>query len=213
MPILAPPLSLPPLTDQAERLIHLGVHHLAGVAAADVRRAAATTEQSGALLVLRDARPSALAPLLERHGRPGFVVADMGDVDDVAPVEGLDLPRTATYGAHDLDRGDGLLGRTPTETYPLVAAAGRSPLTLTEGLHLLLQRPELLEPNHCFMTTGSRPRRPDGSLDARTPALWISRGTGRDGKERRGAPKVGWCWAGNHHTWLGIASAGSRAGA
>ena len=30
--------------------------------------------------------------------------------------------------------------------------------------------------------------------------------TGRDGSERRGAPKVGWCWAGNRHTWLGFAS-------
>ena len=36
---------------------------------------------------------------------------------------------------------------------------------------------------------GSRLRRPDGRLDSRTPALWISNGTGRDGKDRRGAPK------------------------
>ncbi|MFD0272242.1 DUF5701 family protein [Streptomyces sp. NPDC127106] len=27
-------------------------------------------------------------------------------------------------------------------------------------------------------------------------------GTGRDGRERRNAPKVGWCWWGNRHTWL-----------
>ena len=36
--------------------------------------------------------------------------------------------------------------------------------------------------------------------DRRVPALWIS----------EGAPKLGWCWAGNPHTWLGTASAGSR---
>ena len=47
-------------------------------------------------------------------------------------------------------------------------------------------------------------------LDARTPAIWISNGTGRDGRERKGAPKVGWCWAGNRHTWLGFASAAAR---
>jgi hypothetical protein len=61
------------------------------------------------------------------------------------------------------------------------------------------------------MTIGSRARRPSGALDARTPALWISNGTGRDGRERRDAPKVGWCWAGNRHTWLGFASAARRA--
>jgi Family of unknown function (DUF5701) len=49
-----------------------------------------------------------------------------------------------------------------------------------------------------------------GSLDARTPAVWISNGTGRDGPANRDAPKVGWCWAGNRHTWLGFASASGR---
>nr|WP_257911095.1 hypothetical protein [Janibacter limosus] len=28
----------------------------------------------------------------------------------------------------------------------------------------------------------------------------MSNGTGRDGAARKGAPKVGWCWAGNRHT-------------
>jgi hypothetical protein len=60
------------------------------------------------------------------------------------------------------------------------------------------------------MTIGSRLRRPDGRLDTRTPALWLSNGTGRDGRERRHAPKVGWCWAGNRHTWLGFASTTGR---
>ncbi|WIM72923.1 DUF5701 family protein [Corynebacterium suedekumii] len=47
----------------------------------------------------------------------------------------------------------------------------------------------------------------DPTFDSRTPALWISSGTGRDGAEHRGAPKLGWCWWRNRHTWLGIASA------
>ena len=62
----------------------------------------------------------------------------------------------------------------------------------------------------CFLTIGSRPVKAGGRLDARTPALRISNGTGRDGAARRHAPKVGWCWAGNRHTWLGFASAASR---
>ncbi len=59
------------------------------------------------------------------------------------------------------------------------------------------------------MTIGSRRRKGKG-LDARTPAIWISGGTGRDGRSNRGAPKVGWCWAGNRHTWLGFASVAGR---
>ncbi|WP_407317640.1 DUF5701 family protein [Isoptericola halotolerans] len=83
-------------------------------------------------------------------------------------------------------------------------------LALAEGLHWVLRAPDALERNRCFMTIGSRLRKDDGAFDARTPAVWISNGTGRDGSERRGAVKVGWCWWGNRHTWLGIASAASR---
>jgi hypothetical protein len=99
---------------------------------------------------------------------------------------------------------------SPNEALPAILEAGRTPLTLIEGIHWLLQRPEVLERNHCFMTIGSRLRKPNGTLDARTPAIWLSNGTGRDGKVNRDAPKVGWCWAGNRHTWLGFASAAGR---
>ncbi|MDT5184504.1 MAG: hypothetical protein QOI29_2662, partial [Mycobacterium sp.] len=80
------------------------------------------------------------------------------------------------------------------EALPAITGAARTPLTLSEGLHWLLQRPETLQRGHCFMTIGSRRRKPAGSLDARTPAVWISNGTGRDGAAGRDAPKVGWCW-------------------
>jgi Family of unknown function (DUF5701) len=103
-----------------------------------------------------------------------------------------------------------MCGWSPEEALPAIIAARRSPLTLTEGIYWLLQQPEALERNHCFMTIGSRLRKPVKRLDARTPAIWISNGTGRDGRPNRGAPKVGWCWAGNRHTWLGFASAARR---
>jgi hypothetical protein len=99
---------------------------------------------------------------------------------------------------------------SPDEALPAITGAGRTPLTVTEGLHWLVQHPAVLERNVCFMTIGSRLAKPSGALDARTPAIWLSNGTGRDGVARRHAPKVGWCWAGNRHTWLGFATAGSR---
>jgi hypothetical protein len=205
-------LSLPHLPDQAERLIELGIHRIAGLAADHVRDAARHEIREPALLVVHHsvAPASALAHLLSRAGRPGFVVSDMSDVDDFAPIASIEVPDTPLYLVCDLDRGDAMANWSPDEALPAIADAGRTPLTLTEGLHWLLQRPDVLERGHCFMTIGSRLRKPSGALDARTPAVWISNGTGRDGRTNRDAPKVGWCWAGNRHTWLGFGSAGGR---
>jgi Family of unknown function (DUF5701) len=199
------------LAEQAEQLVGLGAHELAGVPAAELRAAVAGRDEAGAVLVLPGAPASALAPLLEHSGRRGFVVTDMTDADQFAPIDGVDLPDGPAYVLRGPDRGDAMANWSPDEALPAIAAAGRTPLTLGEGICWLLQEPGVLERNHCFMTIGSRRRRPGGGPDARTPAIWISNGTGRDGQDHRGAPKVGWCWAGNRHTWLGVASAAGRA--
>lgn len=195
---------------QVERLVAAGVPDVAGVSADEFRELAADLTGEGVLCVHPElAGPSQLAPLLRRGDRPGFVVADMDDLDAFDPIESVVVPDRALYLVHGVDRGDDLLGWTPDRALPEILARGRSPLTIGEGISWLLQAPEVLEPTRCFMCIGSRKRKARG-LDARTPAIWISRGTGRDGADRRDAPKVGWCWAGNHHTWLGFASALSR---
>ncbi|CAL9438953.1 hypothetical protein SUDANB6_02198 [Streptomyces sp. enrichment culture] len=212
------PPGLPALSAQAERLIELGVHERAGLSAAEVRSFAAAGEAAagsrGALLAVHPDRApaSALAPLLRRDGKPGFVVTDMSDVDLFTPLGTIALPDSPLHLLTGIDRGDHLAGWSPDEALPALTADARTPLLLTEGIHWVLQQPAVLERNHCFMTIGSRLRKAGGTLDARTPAIWISNGTGRDGRERRNAPKVGWCWAGNRHTWLGFASATSRRG-
>ncbi len=229
----APP-ALPDLRTQAERLIELGVHEIAGLTPTEVRafaesamsagsaksgESAASSEGAvvsdsggGVLLAVHPdrARASALAPLLLREGKPGFVVTDMPDVDLFAPLDTLAPPATALYLVTGLDRGDRMANWSPDEALPALTEQGRTPLLLTEGIQWVLHQPAVLERNRCFMTIGSRLRKPRGALDARTPAIWISNGTGRDGRERRNAPKVGWCWAGNRHTWLGFASASGR---
>jgi hypothetical protein len=201
--------ALPSLSDQAERLIELGVHRIAGLPADQLRNAAGS---AGSLLVVHPelAPASALAPLLRVNDKPGFVVSDMSDIDEFAPISSVKLPDAPLYMIRDLDRGDAMANWSPDEALPAIAEADRTPLTLTEGLHWLLQQPDALARGRCFMTIGSRRRKPGGSLDARTPAVWISNGTGRDGPANRNAPKVGWCWAGNRHTWLGFASASGR---
>ncbi|MFF4580045.1 DUF5701 family protein [Streptomyces sp. NPDC001373] len=210
--------ALPPLAAQAARLIALGVPELTGISAAQLRDFARSAGDAGAgdggalLAVHPDRAPaSALAPLLRREGKPGFVVVDMTDVDGFVPHH-AELPDAPLYLVDGLDRGDDLANRSPEEALPALGEKGRTPLVLTEGIHWLLQRPEVLERNHCFMTIGSRLRKPNGALDTRTPAIWISNGTGRDGRERRDAPKVGWCWWNNRHTWLGFGSATGRRG-
>ncbi len=210
MPTVLTPLPTP--SEQADRLIELGVHEIAGLPEHRLRELARAADDESALLVVdhRIAPASALAPLMSRRGKPGFVVADMTDVDEFVPTAATDVPDTPIYLVRDLDRGDAMANWSPDEALPAIVGAGRTPLTLTEGLHWLLHRPDALQRGRCFMTIGSRRVKPDGAVDARTPALWISNGIGRDGAARRDAPKVGWCWAGNRHSWLGFASAAGR---
>lgn len=208
---MAADTALPPVSEQAERLIELGVHELAELSATELR-AAADDELSDNLLAIHPDRTpaSTLAPLLVHGGKAGFVVVDMSDVDKFTAIEEVAIPPSPTYLLSNIDRGDLMSNWAPNEALPAITAAARTPLTLTEGIYWLLQRPEVLERNHCFMTIGSRLRKDNNGLDARTPAIWISNGTGRDGIANRNAPKVGWCWAGNRHTWLGFATTAHR---
>ncbi|WP_437583167.1 DUF5701 family protein [Paramicrobacterium sp. CJ85] len=205
---------------QCERLIDLGVPELASMNADDLRRLAReAAEQMDAavgeptLVVNERLVPAAsLASLMTRTGKPGFVVEDMTDLADFTPTEHATVPDSPLYVLHDVTRGDDLLNWTPEEALAEFSTRQRRPLTVNEGISWMLHEPELLEPGLCFMTIGSRKRKPRG-FDARTPAIWISGGTGRDGAARRGAPKVGWCWWRNRHTWLGFASAAHVSGA
>lgn len=147
---------------------------------------------------------------VRRAGKPGFVVPDMTDIAEFVPIAEVQVPDEPVYLVTDPQRGDEMANWSPDEALPAILGAGRSPMTVHEGLSWLLQQPEILERNHCFMTIGSR--KPKGAaLDKRTPAIWISNGVERDGGAAvKGAAKVGWCWAGNRHTWLGFGSVAGR---
>jgi hypothetical protein len=127
--------------------------------------------------------------------RPGFVSEDSRDLDAFTPIPGVVLPAGLGYLAYDVDRGADLRNFSPEEGLTKIVAADRSPLTIAEGIALVTHFPATLEKNHCFQLAGSR------GGDRRVPGIWIS---GR-------APKLGWCWAGNRHSWLGMASCGTRA--
>lgn len=200
------------LVDQVDRLVTAGVAEAAGISAHQFRAQAAELPDvpDGILAVHPALVPaSRLAPLLRHAGRAGFVVEDMTDVDAFAPIDTVTVPDLPVYVVYSPVRGDEMRNWSPDEALPAIHAAGRTPLTLAEGISWLLQEPAVLLAGSCFMTIGSRKQSGPG-VDPRAPAIWISRGTGRDGPQRRNAPKVGWCWAANRHTWLGHASASHR---
>jgi hypothetical protein len=160
----------------------------------------ATSSRAPFVLVVSGAlvRAEDLIPLTTLAGgtTPGVVDRNHGEqgLAPYRPLPELRIPHTPAYVLVDVDRGEEFRGIPPADARPTILGRGRTPLTIHEGIALITQFPALLARNHCFMLAGSR------RGDRRVPALWIS------GK----APKLGWCWDGNPHTWLGMASAGER---
>lgn len=140
--------------------------------------------------------PAMARTTLHGKAKPGFVDGSFepGALDRFVATEQTDLPDQRVYALLDIDRGEEFCGAVPNDAMATIAGRGRTPLTIEEGIALITHFPEILVKNKCFSLGGSR------SGDRRVPAIWIS----------QHAPKLGWCWAGNPHTWLGMASAGSR---
>ncbi|MGH8902487.1 MAG: DUF5701 family protein [Egibacteraceae bacterium] len=134
--------------------------------------------------------------LVDLRGKRGFTRMEAEDLERFTPLEGVKLPAGAAYVVADVDTGGGTLNVAPDEAIKTICDERRSPLTIDEGIALITHYPEILEARNCFSLLGSR------CGDRRVTAMWIS----------GGSPRLGWCWAGNPHTWLGSASCGSRVG-
>ena len=139
-----------------------------------------------------------VVPVLESvHGTggAGFTTMEPEDLARFRPLPGLRVP-LAPYLLLDVDLGADTLNRTPADVLPELTAAGRSPLTIAEGLAVLVSDHGVLRSRNCFSLLGSR------AGDKRVPALWVS--------ARR--PRLGWCYQGAPHSWLGSASCAARRG-
>jgi hypothetical protein len=205
---------------QVARLVDLGYPALAGIEP-DVLRAhgerlaeavrevplpdsadAGATGPAGAAAVVvvsdRLVPVEAVVPTLHLQGRhePGVLDRNHGEqgLAPYRPIDALDVPREPLYLLLGAQRGDEYRGQAPEQALPAIFARGRTPLTIPEGVALLTHEPHLLATGHGFSLAGSR------RGDRRVPALWVS---GR-------APKLGWCWDGNPHDWLAVASAAGR---
>lgn len=144
------------------------------------------------VLVLPLERPGDAVPAMRLGRRGGVSVIDDDELATYRPV--VDVPEGPAYLLRDVDTGTRFLSVTPQDAVAAIRAEGRRPLTVAEGLALVVLRPHMLRPGRCFSLAGSRT-----GTNQRVPAVWIS--------ERR--PKLGWCWDRNPHTWLGTASAAS----
>lgn len=148
------------------------------------------------VIVINSLAPDRAIQLVERRKKQAFTVLESEDMKGFKPIEGLDIPDNPAYLMFDIDRGNDTLNIIPNEAMKMMQADNRCPLTIEEGIALVTHFPDILKKSHGFSLLGSR------CGDKRVTALWIS-----DGK-----PKLGWCWAGNPHTWLGSASCAGRIG-
>ena len=191
------------LHSQTELLIQRGLPALAGMSAEAFRALAAPLHDqqptSPCVLAINRALVPAhkLVELIELRGKPGFTTMDTDDITRFAPTADLDIPGSPLYLITGVDTGEDTRNVRPDDALPLIQTAGRTPLTLEEGLSVALQYPHWLRQRNCFEMLGSR------AGDKRVTGIWVS----------KGAPRLGWCWGGNPHTWLGMASATGRVGA
>ncbi|MET8910250.1 DUF5701 family protein [Micromonospora sp. NPDC004551] len=198
---------------QLDRLVQLGYPALAGLTEdafrgllAPLRGAAVTgaadlAEPTDGRVPFLLVTTRELVPVQERIAlttlagkrKPGILDRNFpaDDLPTFDPIKELEVPAGPAYLLFDVDRGEEYRNLPPSTALAEMTARDRLPITIDEGLAFVTLHPPALAGNRCFSLVGSR------CGDKRVPALWIS----------QGAPKLGWCWFGNPHTWLGSATA------
>lgn len=136
--------------------------------------------------------------LIEKDGRQGIIKLFPHEPTDFNTIAEVEIPASNMYLLIDIDRGKENINLPPNKAMEMIKEAGRSPLTIDEGIAIVTHYPEYLIKNNCFSLLASR-----HTGDQRVPAIWIN------GQKQ---PNLGWCWDGNPHTWLGSASCKTRIG-
>lgn len=185
------------LDRQIDTLLHKGYPKLAGVSESAFKEE---------LMALHDILPQNLdTPINLEHGTLPFVIVVQSTLipaeqamaltgkdgkhgitklfphepTDFTTVPEVAVPSSSTYLLIDIDRGKANINQPPNQALPQIQQAGRSPLTIDEGIAIVTQYPEFLMKNNCFSLLASR-----HAGDQRVPAIWIN------GQKH---PNLGWC--------------------
>jgi hypothetical protein len=145
------------------------------------------------VVVVPDAPAEPVLAAVHTPDGAGGTPLDAEELARFRPLPELDVP-VAPYLLLGVDAGHGNRGVAPAEAARRITAAGRTPLTIAEGLALLVSDCGLLRSGSCFTLAGSS----RGADDV--PALW----SGPEGPTlRRWAPSAA-------HPRLGSASCAGR---
>ncbi|WP_420111759.1 DUF5701 family protein [Pseudactinotalea sp.] len=185
-------LDYPALMGSTESDLRTAVGHLAGLLPNEQSEVDPEDHIPFVLVPNAPLRESAL--LMTKDDRPATLMIEDAELGEYAPIAGVTIPDAPLYLLTDIDTGTEFTNVTPESALGTVTGRGRTPLTIAEGIAVVTQRPDMLRKNKCFSLLGSR------RGGQKVPAIWIS----------QRAPKLGWCWDRNPHTWLGSASAGAR---
>jgi hypothetical protein len=154
---------------QIDTLVQLGYPQLVGMSPdVFVRRLAPLADPAAALTQGDDGRiPFVLMPgeglfsrtqavgRTEMNGHPGFTSTDDDDLKRFTPVADIEIP-AGPYLLLDVDTGPDTLDVVPDEALTRIATAGRSPITIDEGLALVTQFPGILRTRNCSSMLASR---------------------------------------------------------
>ncbi len=145
------------LDRQVDRLVEMGHPALAGLAAdafrerlAPLRAVVPEGQPDPApdqvvpfLLVVTAALVPTVAAVETWRVRDKAGWTDMADeLAGFGPVPEIEVPDATAYLLLDVRTGRDTLGVRPSEAQPAILAAGRTPLTIDEGVALVTQRPE-----------------------------------------------------------------------
>jgi hypothetical protein len=149
-----------------------------------------------AIVISRDLVPTeaAMSHVIDSRGKSGVVNMDPVSPDDFKPVDGLGVPPGHAYMLADIDLGAKFLDVRPKDALPSIEKSGRLTLTIDEGIAIMTQYGDVLQTHNAFQLLASR------QDSQRIPSIWRS----------YNRPRLGWCWDGAPHPWMGSASAAIR---
>ena len=145
------------------------------------------------VVVVPDAPAELLLPAVHTPDGEGWTALSNGELARFGPRPELDVP-AAPYLLLDVDAGGSTLGVPPAEAERSIDATGRLPLTVAEGIALLVSDSGVLRTGDSFALLGAR------TGDTRVPVVWT------DGS---GLALRAWDRSGAHPR-LGSASCGRR---